>query len=501
MGGKQYVRITEPDQWFTAMLKVPAHRNCPEILKGAWWMQDNPGSETICTFHQCNWLTRRLAFQDTRKNFCLDASNIGGFAAATFILSNYTSRIEISPNDKWINLGGFSWMYVIQPDDDIRDKSGQPIDVEPGDMMRCSYLDEPVDPQYRLTGQHTIMFQYLVRRIAYLDPESGVLVRTKAYDTLYERAAGPSSKTCCGEDGCGYFTLREVPENDWQTVGIPDGDAVAQWHASIPHPDQLKFSKTASWLYSIAPSQNQMKHDELLPGGVTAGQRVVSLIDHYHGDETLRQGDVCTVHGPSSSSDTGRVNVSGPSMKNVNLFPHQFKAEVRYPPTPQKHPHDVGSTSFLIPDRPSEERSEKHPDTDTQALASNSGTEHISAAMRTPFEVGDILHVWSVSENKWYTDGVIQEMQEDRAMIGYKQCSRAKFLALEQLQDRNCIKLATASPSDGQVSASVSTDKANVSKELTLAEFSNHSFAAGDANEAVSASTIFKRKGKQQDGD
>jgi hypothetical protein len=227
-GEKKYVQITDPDEWFYEMLTAPIDPDCPEYLKGVFWMQDNPGSETICTFQQAAWVTSRVAFQDTRYNYCHDAENIGGFAGAAYQLSKYMTRIEIDTTraGKWINLGGYSWMYAVQPEDVFYDASGYQVDIGPGDFMRVSYLDQGIDPQFVADQdmcQHTLMFQYLVRKIAYLD-ESGTLVKTPAYDELAERASGESKKTCCGEDGCGFFSLQEVPENDWQTVAISTAD-------------------------------------------------------------------------------------------------------------------------------------------------------------------------------------------------------------------------------------------------------------------------------------
>merc|ERR1712113_511819 len=112
-------------------------------------------------------------------------------------------------------------MGVIQPDDVFYRPDGSRLDIEAGDMLRVSYLDENVDPKFRRHPErgHTLMFQYLVRRIAYLD-EAGRLVLTPSYYDLADRAAGPSSKTCCGRNKCGFFELDEVPENDRQTVSI-----------------------------------------------------------------------------------------------------------------------------------------------------------------------------------------------------------------------------------------------------------------------------------------
>jgi hypothetical protein len=66
---------------------------------------------------------------------------------------------------------------------------------------------------------------------------------------------------------------------------------------------------------------------EALPGGVVAGQIVVSRIKHVAQGQTLGKGDVGIVRGSSTSSDTTRVNIDFPNMTNVNLNPSQFKVE------------------------------------------------------------------------------------------------------------------------------------------------------------------------------
>mmetsp|Transcript_80045 Transcript_80045/g.152190 ORF Transcript_80045/g.152190 Transcript_80045/m.152190 type:complete len:353 (-) Transcript_80045:68-1126(-) len=224
-GSRKTVQFSDPDEWFTQMLQSPSNGVCPDFLKGIWWMQDNPGSETCATFHQGDWKNPRLCFQDTRRNYLHDATNVGGWSGAAYQQTKYMTRLEVSPDGKWVNIGGQSWMYIIQPGDSFVYADGTPFVTGPGDIMRLSYLDQPMDPKFKDGKGHTLMFQYMVRRIAYLDA-SGALVKTAAYDELLERVQQGPQKTCCGRDCCGFYELEEVPEADKQSVSILGVDYV-----------------------------------------------------------------------------------------------------------------------------------------------------------------------------------------------------------------------------------------------------------------------------------
>mmetsp|Transcript_68422 Transcript_68422/g.119810 ORF Transcript_68422/g.119810 Transcript_68422/m.119810 type:complete len:370 (-) Transcript_68422:243-1352(-) len=230
---RKYVQITDPDSWFMEMLSSPGEAQLPEALRGVWWMKDNPGSETIACFNKTEWVTDKLGFQDNRYNWCHDGSNLTGSAAAIFQAiggKKARTRLEIGPSGKWINLGGASWIYIIQPDDRFFYADGSELQTDPGDMMRLSYMDTNVDPSKMGllpgTRKPTMGFQYMLKRIAYLD-ERRKLVKTPAYDELARQASGPFRKTCCGQLGCWNYSLDEVPPNDWQIVEVggelPDG--------------------------------------------------------------------------------------------------------------------------------------------------------------------------------------------------------------------------------------------------------------------------------------
>merc|ERR1712048_281603 len=62
----EHVYLSDPNDWFTKMLTTGDHPNCPEFLKGIWWLQDNSGGEVLMTFHDAEWVTEKYG----RKLFC-----------------------------------------------------------------------------------------------------------------------------------------------------------------------------------------------------------------------------------------------------------------------------------------------------------------------------------------------------------------------------------------------------------------------------------------------
>jgi hypothetical protein len=197
----QQVRITSHEDWFLKMLQTGDHPNCPEFLKGIWWMQDNFASEALLTFHDAAWETNRLGIKSATQNWTTDGGNFWGSVLPLWWQLNGggNHRLEISEDGKWISINGdMHWIYVIQPGDKFTRPDGSVLDVTPGqDMMRVSF------------HEGVIFFQYLVRKVAYLespDPEapsqpsqSRRLVLTKAYETLVSQATSPSSQGNCSQ--------------------------------------------------------------------------------------------------------------------------------------------------------------------------------------------------------------------------------------------------------------------------------------------------------------
>jgi len=196
--GTYYVDLLEPDDWFTKVLTTGNNTNFPyEYLKGIYWMEDNASGEVLQTFHDGNWETPSLGLKLWMYNWATDYSLVGWFmkmgaASAKFTLA---SRIEIAPNKKWIMLSGGPgveekpnasntlWMYRLQPGDRISRPDGSELPWSEGDFMRVSFK-HVFDP----TSE--IVYQYMARRVAYLD-ETGQLVKTPAYDELRRQTLAP----------------------------------------------------------------------------------------------------------------------------------------------------------------------------------------------------------------------------------------------------------------------------------------------------------------------
>lgn len=52
----QHMKISEPDQWFMDMMEPPTGENqCPEFLRGVWWMKDNVANENLVSLESARW--------------------------------------------------------------------------------------------------------------------------------------------------------------------------------------------------------------------------------------------------------------------------------------------------------------------------------------------------------------------------------------------------------------------------------------------------------------
>jgi len=189
--GFRSVSINDAGPWFTKMLEKQSPK-CPEFLKGIWWMQDNVAAEGVVTFSDGDWFTPRVMVKSAKYNWTVDSYNWWGLIlSANFWLRGGIHQFEVSPDSKWINIkvkgSATNWIYVIQPGDVFRRPDGTVVEVTPGeDMMRVSY--ETMDPN------SPIEYQYLVRRVAYLDA-GGNLVKTARYAEL--AAAARQTHDCC----------------------------------------------------------------------------------------------------------------------------------------------------------------------------------------------------------------------------------------------------------------------------------------------------------------
>jgi len=194
------------DDWFTKMLSTRSSPECPQSLQGIWWMQDNSAAEGLLTFHDAIWESESQFTKHPARNWTVDANNCWGISlTAQFnIPPGMPHRFQISPDGKWINIALVSttpssqdshWIYVIQEGDTFTRPDGTQIEITPGqDMMRLSYVGG------------SIFYQYLVRRVAYLNSD-GALVKTKAYEELLAEAQKTDADLLCGYCGCPRFCV------------------------------------------------------------------------------------------------------------------------------------------------------------------------------------------------------------------------------------------------------------------------------------------------------
>jgi len=190
-------RISQPDEWFTRMLKYPDDRACPAQLRGLWWMRDNVAPpETLITFHDAEWASPRLGLKQQRYNWTHDPTCFGCiFSLVTGEAwwhreqpGSATLRLEISPSGKWVHMDMDQMIYVLQPGDEFTKADGSKM--LPGDMMRLSFADG-----WQMDTSRPPRYQYHVQRVAYLD-EKGALVKTAAYDELRANVLAPSRYPC-----------------------------------------------------------------------------------------------------------------------------------------------------------------------------------------------------------------------------------------------------------------------------------------------------------------
>eukprot|EP00928_Gymnodinium_smaydae_P004412 TRINITY_DN11503_c1_g4_i1.p1 TRINITY_DN11503_c1_g4~~TRINITY_DN11503_c1_g4_i1.p1 ORF type:complete len:326 (-),score=45.68 TRINITY_DN11503_c1_g4_i1:121-1098(-) len=190
------VPLADADHMFRKMLSV-CHPECPDFLRGVWWMKDNIAAEVLLTFQDAQWSSGTYAEKRNCYNWTRDPTLFGTVLQTFTSMTNPFLSFEISPDGKWIaiqeqssaNLAAM-WMYVIQPGDKFVLSDGSNLEVEPGDMMRVNY-ENPLDPRSR------IKYQYIVRRVAILD-DSGKLVKTRGYDQLLQQASKqPAHRGVC----------------------------------------------------------------------------------------------------------------------------------------------------------------------------------------------------------------------------------------------------------------------------------------------------------------
>lgn len=206
----EIVSVDTPDEWMTKMITSGANEKTPDWMRGIFWLCDNNApSETLFTFQSADWAEgSKVASKKYYHNFGVPANCFGCITMFGAALTDSTLRIELSPNDKWINLygAGPGWIYVDQPEDtfecknaavDLYGESFTPV-TDLNEMLRVSHNDETLplsEPNY----------QYRVRKVAYMD-SYGKLVKTEAWDEFVKRAKMPfaagTEPNCCGYCFC-----------------------------------------------------------------------------------------------------------------------------------------------------------------------------------------------------------------------------------------------------------------------------------------------------------
>jgi len=193
------LQFDKPDEWMVKMLTTGTSPNCPEEWKGLYWLCDNIAPhEHILTFHDADWRDDKFMQKIYSNNFSAGttAFGTGGLIGAKFM--NVKLGIQISPNGKWINMGrdqiGDGMIYRVGPEDNFLLPDGNKLQYEDGLMMRISGIDS----NSPVVDQSHVSYQYLVRKIAYLD-DQGKLVKTPAYEELRKLAAEPLKfePSCC----------------------------------------------------------------------------------------------------------------------------------------------------------------------------------------------------------------------------------------------------------------------------------------------------------------
>jgi hypothetical protein len=210
--------INHADDTFKRLLKY-AHPNCPDSMKGVWWMQDNVSANQIVTFQDAEWVTKASGIKDSHYNWSSDYGACYGNLSAIF--SSGQQRVEILEDGKWVcflakDYSDPQWAYVMQEGDVLRRPDGSTAAAAPGDMVRVNY-SSPYDPS------SWIGYQYRVRCVARLD-ESGTLVKTAAYDEMLRlaEASNPYRGCCCNYCLCN-LSYKEIAEdlevvNDKQSI-------------------------------------------------------------------------------------------------------------------------------------------------------------------------------------------------------------------------------------------------------------------------------------------
>jgi len=195
MAGKAiFSKISEGVPMFEELLKGSVNPNCPDDFLGVWWQRDGSGAETLITWHEADWKSKKEAAKQEIYGWTFTPSWMGYLVSAGRF-SN-TLPVDISPSGKWVRLGGNQFIYTVQPGDSFTDPdTGAKVEyIKAGDKMRVQ-LNDCLDPS-KGWG-----WQYLVQQIAYKDA-TGKVVLTEHYDELKRRATYETASICYNNFVC-----------------------------------------------------------------------------------------------------------------------------------------------------------------------------------------------------------------------------------------------------------------------------------------------------------
>mmetsp|Transcript_80943 Transcript_80943/g.212493 ORF Transcript_80943/g.212493 Transcript_80943/m.212493 type:complete len:305 (-) Transcript_80943:8-922(-) len=189
----------------STLLKMLSYSNpnCPERLRGVWWMDGNQSNqESIVAFQDADWVDGTKAVKKSYENWVRVPTCFGMIGATPNWLNKGKMDIFLSPDKKWISIGNYP-IYVLGPDDVLNYPDGSKVPREPKDMMRID-----------MNPDGTVTYQYMVRLIAYLDDDNK-LVKTKNFDRMQELLkAGAAKINSCGCHR--YFASSTGP--DWANL-------------------------------------------------------------------------------------------------------------------------------------------------------------------------------------------------------------------------------------------------------------------------------------------
>ena len=185
--------LLEPHEGFKSMLERRDPK-CPPSLRGLWWLADNVAGEGVISFEAGEWSSDRLFELVAGVDWTVDTNTAWGVMLTAYWRRKTSGRhqMHFSPNKKWVhivtaadNARGSHWIYIPSVGEVIRRGDGTVIATveQPGQVLMRLSVDDPFDPD------SVPIFQYLVLRVAHLDPDGNVVL-DPAYEQLRDAIIG-----------------------------------------------------------------------------------------------------------------------------------------------------------------------------------------------------------------------------------------------------------------------------------------------------------------------